>query len=506
MTITFDEVIATADVAIGSARRLLRTLGFTSGAGGYGGVGAFGVHRRRLASSGFAVGGALSGDPEVPALGTHHRYIGGVGAPYSSAFHEGTHARVIGAIGFGDGVGGVHRRRLRSFGIADTDGVGYGILMTEPFFMSSFGSTYFESFNETIEAAPTTSSTPIYGLLASFKLRGTPDDTLTGLSRVQDDIELSDVLSVVFRELLAEGFKIGGTVADNFRAVDRLMEALAFTGLATSQLEAGNILAAAIAFADLLTSGFVESVTDSVAFEAAMDDALTAAAVLIESLLASDTADAAVRFTAVVEERLLVDEEAVSALSAVELLREGVTFAIHLNVHDGQYVAYSINTENKAVTEYTNYPYNSFARLPVPGGWRYFGMTPEGIRELEGTDDAGSPIASSFRLALTNLGSGQMKRMQAAYLGYTSTGELRLKVIIVAKDGKKEAWHYRLHAQPQAAPEQSRIKIGQGLRAVYWAFEVEAIDGAAFMIDLLDLHPLATTQAGRIQGEGGGRR
>lgn len=505
MTITFDEVDSTHDVAAGVSARVFRTYGFTEAL-----ADGFGIHRRQFRAYGTAAAGALAiPDPEIPVIGLHARLYGGEGEPFSGTFDEGTHAREIGSFGFAGAPGdaaGFHRREFRGYGYASIEGGGYGLLVSQPFHLSSFASVFFESFNESIEAAQTTTSTPIYGLMTKFKLRGTPDDTLAGLSRVQDNIELSDVLSVVFRELLAEGFTIGGTVADNFRAVDRLMEALAFTGLATSQLEAGNILAASIAFAELLTSGFVESVSDSVAFEAASNDALTAAAVLIENLLASDTAEAAVRFTAVVEERLLVSDEAVSALSAVELLREGVTFAIHLNVHDGQYVAYSINTENKAVTEYTNYPYNSFARLPVPGGWRYLGMTPAGIRELEGTDDAGSAIAASFRLALTNLGSGQMKRMQAAYLGYTSTGELRLKAIIVAKDGKKEAWYYRLHAQPQAAPQQSRIKIGQGLRAVYWAFEVESIDGAAFMIDLLDLHPLATTQAGRIQGEGGGRR
>ena len=104
---------------------------------------------------------------------------------------------------------------------------------------------------------------------------------------------------------------------------------------------------------------------------------------------------------------------------------------------------------------------------------------------------------------LVELSPGQLKRMVAAYLGYSSTGDLRLKTITIQPDGVKRADHYRLLAQP-GAPREARIKVGQGLRSVYWGFEVEAIGGAAFAIDLIELQPIVVEQ--RIQGQGGGKR
>lgn len=503
MTITFEELTSAHEYADGGAVRHIRSFGFTETSGG-----AFGYSRRRLRSFGTSVAGALDiPAPEVPAIGVHTRFLRTSGAEKHGNYVDGSHGRSIDMLGFaGDGAGGFHRRKISTFGYPSNENAGYGFLMTMPFFISGFGAHWFENMEEGVALGAGLKNIPVYGVVERLRLRGLVDDTFTGLARAADKIELGDMLLVILRELLSEGFTIGGEATANFKAMTRVMDALAFSGIATSTLEATNIIAVTVAFGELLKSGYVVGVSDEVQLGDALQNALRAGAQLVEGLLLDAPTEASARFGALVSEEMLLGAESSTALEAVELLQEGVSFAIHLTLDDGQYVAYSINTENKAITEYTNYPFNSFCSLPIPGGRRYFGMMPDGIRELEGEDDAGSPIAARFRLAISNLGNGQLKRMQAAYLGYTSTGELRIKAIVVAKDGMKEAHYYRLHAQPVAAPEQSRIKIGQGLRAVYWGFEVEAIDGAAFMIDLLDLHPLAMSDIGRIQGEGGGNR
>lgn len=220
---------------------------------------------------------------------------------------------------------------------------------------------------------------------------------------------------------------------------------------------------------------------------------------LVEELLLAADAGPAVVFGAVVRDGFDIGAGAAAILQAIEALREGVNFALHLSLDDGRYTAYVINTESKGTTQYQNYPFNSFARI----GGRYFGMTPDGIRELDGPDDDGSPIAARFRLAMSRMGTGHLKRMVGAYLGYSSTGELRLKTITIQPDGVKRADHYRLLAQP-GAPREARVKVGQGLRSVYWGFEVEAIDGAAFAIDIIDMQPIVVEQ--RIQGQNGGNR
>lgn len=343
-------------------------------------------------------------------------------------------------------------------------------------------------------------SRPVYGLADGLRAGATPINTLDGLARALDRIEFGDALGLILQELLAEGFEIGGSATVNYRALMMVADALRLTGVVASQLEATNAIAAAIALADLLAARDNQLLADGLDMGAAVTNAAQAGAELVEALLLADDAGPAVLFGALVRDGFELGTGATTALQAVEALREGVSFALHLTLDDGHYIAYSINTESKAVTQYANYPFNSFAKL----GDRYYGMTPDGIRALEGPDDAGSPIAARFRMAMSNLGTGQMKRMVAAYLGYTSTGELRLKTITVQPDGVKRADHYRLLEQVASSPREARIKIGQGLRSVYWGFEVESIDGAAFMIDVLDLQPIVVEQ--RIQGEGGSNR
>ena len=343
-------------------------------------------------------------------------------------------------------------------------------------------------------------SLPGYGLADGLRMGAEPINTLDGLAHALDTVEFGDALAVILRELLAEGFVLGGAASDNYRALMVVADALRLSGVATSQLEATNAIAAAIAFADLLAARDNQQLQDGLALGEAVTNAARLGAEMVETLLLEADAGPAVVFAALVREGVALGGGADTVLQAVEALREGVSFALHLTLDDGHYLAYSINTESKATTEYTNYPFNSFAKL----GDRYFGMTPDGIRELDGPDDAGSPIAARFRMAMSNLGTGQMKRMVAAYLGYTASGDLRLKTITVDPNGVKRADHYRLLAQVASSPREARIKIGQGLRSVYWGFEVEAIDGAAFMIDVLDLQPIAVEQ--RIQGEGGGKR
>lgn len=344
------------------------------------------------------------------------------------------------------------------------------------------------------------SSLPLYGLTDGLRVGAAPIDTLDGLARALDHIEFGDALGVILRELLNEGFEFGGDATENYRTIMIVADALRLAGVVGSQLEAVNAIAATFAFAELLAARDNQLLEDGLELGSAAANAARAGAQLVETLLLEADAGPAVVFAAVVRDGFDVGAGATTVLQAVEALREGVSFALHLTLDDGHYIAYSINTESKAVTQYANYPFNSFAKL----GDRYYGMTPDGIRELEGPDDAGSPIAARFRMAMSNLGTGQMKRMVAAYLGYTSTGELRLKTITVQPDGVKRADHYRLLAQLAGSPREARIKIGQGLRSVYWGFEVESIDGAAFMIDVLDLQPIVVEQ--RIQGEGGSNR
>ena len=376
----------------------------------------------------------------------------------------------------------------------------YGFLVEQPAVIMGYGGMVFDNVSEDLELAGLHSNLPLYGIRERMRVAAARDDTFEGLARALDTLELGDALAVILRELLTEGFELEADTSYQYTAMARVVDALRLSGLVGSQLEAVNALVAAVAMRSLLDLWLTERVADGLELADTLSNALRAAAQLVEKvLLDGDVSGSGVRLGVVVDEKLELDAAPGTVLEAIAAIREGMSFVLHMNVDDGKYVAYSINTESKAVTQYQNYPFNSFAWV----GGRCYGMSPDGIRELEGTTDDGAPIAARFRLAMTNLGTGRMKRMQAAYLGYTSTGELRLKTITTAPDRAKEAHYYRLLPQPSDSPSEARVKIGQGLRSVYWGFELEAIDGAAFAIDLLALNPIVVEQW--LQGQNAGK-
>ena len=229
--------------------------------------------------------------------------------------------------------------------------------------------------------------------------------------------------------------------------------------------------------------------------------AFTAAEALVDTLLLDALPVGQGRAVMAVSDGLILDGAPLSMATAVSQLRDSANFAMTLALDDGLYMATVVNTSTKGTSEYRNYPFNSFALL----GDRYFGMSPDGIRLLEGADDDGEPIMWRARLARTNLGTLNLKRMRPAYLGYSGTGELYLKVIVQNDTTNQlEAHAYRLHAQPAGSAREARVSIGQGLLSAYWGFELESIDGGTFDFDKLSLDPLVIGKI--MKGEGGGLR
>lgn len=311
----------------------------------------------------------------------------------------------------------------------------------------------------------------------------------------------TDTMFAIERMLVEEGIALGGAVDDRGIGLLSIMEQLLLDGTATSAAEAVTLVTEAIALHDLM--GYVnrERVTDVVELGGAVAESFTAAESLVDTLLLSALPVGQGRAVMAVVDDFAFGAEPVSLATAVSQMREAVGFAMTLSLDDGIYMATVVNTSTKGTSEYRNYPFNSFALL----GDRYFGMSPDGIRLLEGEDDDGDPILWRARLARTNLGTLNLKRMRPAYLGYSGTGELYLKVIVQNDTTNQlEAHAYRLHSQPAGAAREARVSIGQGLLSAYWGFELESIDGGKFDFDKLSLDPILIGKI--MKGEGGGQR
>jgi len=247
-----------------------------------------------------------------------------------------------------------------------------------------------------------------------------------------------------------------------------------------------QVLATILMF-DSERSSYPFEVTDYVTFSA---EAIAKATYLAEQL-------EAIMATAVVENVLtiIVDETAellaadsveLTANLFVELLDTADIYSL-FKTNGDLAQAWVMNTEaGMPISEYDNYMFTSMTTFKGQS----FGTTDSGVYELEGDTDVGNPITAQVESMMLDFGTSRMKRIRTAYMGYTSSNELVLKVMSVDDGELFEHWYKASPVGSNTAPRTGMVEVGQGLRSRYWQFELTNVDGGDFELDVLELYPL----------------
>lgn len=178
------------------------------------------------------------------------------------------------------------------------------------------------------------------------------------------------------------------------------------------------------------------------------------------------------------EESALLDGTASTLATLQATIEEGAALYVSVRAGEDEIHGWVMHPDNLAFSEYRNFPFNSLTAV----NGRHFAVAEDGLYELTGDDDAGEPIEAAIQTGLMDLGTHFIKDAKAAYLGYTASGKLVLKVVTTAK-GQKEEWWYQLKQGSAPSLRDGRVTIGRGLRAKYWQFEVVNADGADFELD-----------------------
>lgn len=144
----------------------------------------------------------------------------------------------------------------------------------------------------------------------------------------------------------------------------------------------------------------------------------------------------------------------------------------------GGITTWAVNTLTGAVSEYTNYQFNSFAKH----GQRYVGACDTGLYELDGDDDQGEDIIARIKTGFVSFASTHVSQFKAAYLAVRGGGDYVLRVIL--PNGAQ--YDYAVRAEDSRS---TKIKIGKGLRARYFAFELIST-GQDFDLDMLEFVPI----------------
>jgi len=140
---------------------------------------------------------------------------------------------------------------------------------------------------------------------------------------------------------------------------------------------------------------------------------------------------------------------------------------------------YAINPRIQAVTEYTNFAFNSYAAV----GGRYFAASENGLFALGGDEDLTAAIDARIKTRDTTFGSPQRKRCTRAYVRGVFAGDMQVSTYA---EGLERAYY----ANIQSAQRQSkRVQLGRAVDATYWAIALENVAGADFTLDDITLDP-----------------
>lgn len=131
----------------------------------------------------------------------------------------------------------------------------------------------------------------------------------------------------------------------------------------------------------------------------------------------------------------------------------------------------ALNTVHGAVTEY-DHTFVSFASI----GSRHFGAGPDGIFELVGADDDGTPIAADVRTGKLDFNDSHTKRATDAYVEASCDGQLVFHVHTPTAD----------YAYPLGDPSDELVNrkanLGRGVKTRRWQFGLTNEAGADFEV------------------------
>lgn len=489
MTMEFLELTVVEGTATGAARRQLRSGGLGSGFAANSGAGGA---RRRHVSEGELEGGGELEEPTIPAFGLAQRFRHSGGTMSSHEFGTCESVRYRLTRGQEGSVGSARRVRT-AVGYAPLDLAAYGFLVKQPPMLSAFGDQWFQLLTDGLAFAGRPVRLPTVVLREVVAVQAARAARYEGTTRVVDAAAFGGRIAWVVQLLVQEGIAVGGSTTGDYQQLVRIVARLLASGRASGVAEALAQIVDGIVLLAATQAVSKAEASDTVMLRALVSALYEVTAHAVGRVLMQDTPAGSQQLVAVMTERVALRATAGGQVDLRILLEESVGFAATLSIDNGEYIAWVLNTESKGLSRYTNYPFNSFARI----GGRYFGVASDGVHRLEGDDDNGEDIAAFIRTGLEAFGTRRLKRIPEAFIGYTSDGTLVLKAIIVDEEGNKSAAIYRLPTRGAANKRANRFKLGRGLESVDWAFELHNADGSDFELGNIEFRPANMTRRTR---------
>ena len=298
---------------------------------------------------------------------------------------------------------------------------------------------------------------------------------------IAESLRTSDAIARAYPELLTEGIGLADVLlpAIGMNVVEGLGLAEALTGNAIYGLtiEQSMRIVDALArflFADVTEGlGLQPALTGNRLYTQSLSETLGIEAAIAPQFLLSATCDESIRI------------EAADVLQMIfsGAVTEGLRITGAYVSPGGNFTTWACNVATGAVTEYTNYEFNSFAYLEG----KYLGASSEGLYELSGEDDAGDAIIADLKSGLIQFAGSRFIGFKAAYLGVRSnTTDEPSQFYLKIETGDGKSYTYNVLAENLRT---SKVNVGKGIRTRYWSFELTSV-GQDFDLESIEFVPM----------------
>lgn len=269
------------------------------------------------------------------------------------------------------------------------------------------------------------------------------------------------------------------TLTHQEKMVLRLLDRIGLLSTLSAKATYLRTVRDAVVFRDTLLRGLGLSVTDHIT---AGDSDLVKLMVLIglqEQISLHDAASPVWMLGVRVDDNVDLTQELIAKMVFHPELFSGIELVGGMLDANGDLSVWAMNTRTAAVTEYDNYPFNSFARL---GPQQYVGASDDGLYELTGDDDDGNDIIAVIRSGYLQFGGTHLSRLKEAYIALRGTGQIVLKIITA--DGMQYVYQ-----TPTLNMVNNKVHMAKGQRARYFQFELVTA-GQDFTLDTIEFVPV----------------
>lgn len=144
-----------------------------------------------------------------------------------------------------------------------------------------------------------------------------------------------------------------------------------------------------------------------------------------------------------------------------------------------------VNLKNRAASQST-LAFNSMCRF----GDVYLGADSSGLHLLRDYNDNNTDIAALIKTGKFDLGTERKKSIRYFYFGIETDGQLTLTLY---NDGVEVADY--VIPYPGAGRQTVKVKVARGLRARFWEFKIENVDGCFFALYSVKIFPVVLQSA-----------